>query len=534
MRVPSLPRAALVTSTAWFLVLACGSRTGLSPGRVLGTAGSQGVAGGSAEPACQLASDCPQPPPDRCGTASCTNGVCALDLVEVCDDGDPCTVDTCSPQGCTFSDGRVDADGDGAFATGTVADPKAALGCGTDCDDATAEIFPAAIELCDGLDNDCNGVVDDGTQLDVTGTAPIQVSPPDAEHAEAAGLAFDGESFGASMTSWFGRSQGQFQKLTAQGQLVGPPQRVARVNAAAYGGPLAWSGERYLTAYQDARQSQNYEIYFDLLNRQGERLISDLRVTIADDYSLRPSVVWTGAEGLLVWDDRRFEDGGGTSAIFGQRVSIEGKLIGANVQLSPPGLEAENASLALSDSGLGIAFVSLDEGGTSSVKFMTTSRSLEGASGLTAIDFENADGPVVTALSDAYVVTFHQFDGVTYGPSIFGVVIGKDGVTRAAQSMTVGAAHAQGNATYSYGDRFVMVWADDMAGRYQLYAQIFDKKLSPVSKRLRLTTTNTDTHAATVAASADGGLGILYTDENDGKPKTFFTRLDCKAAFELK
>jgi len=123
---------------------------------------------------------------------------------------------------------------------------------------------------------------------------------------------------------------------------------------------------------------------------------------------------------------------------------------------------------------------------------------------------------------------------VTYGPSIFGVVIGKDGVTRAAQSMTVGAAHAQGNATYSYGDRFVMVWADDMDGRYQLYAQMFDKKLAPTSKRLRLTTTSTDTRGAAIAPSADGGLGVLYTDENDGKPKTFFTRLDCKAAFELK
>jgi len=534
MRASLLSRAVLVTSTGWFLVLACGSRTGLPPGRVLGTAGTEGVAGGPPEPACVLASDCPQPPPDRCGSAACNEGVCSLDVGQSCDDGDPCTVDACSPKGCTFTDGRVDADGDGAFATGTSADPKAALGCGKDCDDASSEIFPGAIELCDGLDNDCNGVVDDGTQLQVTGTAPIQVSPPDAEHAEAAGLAFDGESFGASMTSWFGRSQGQFQKLTAQGQLVGAPQRVARVNAAAYGGSLVWSGERYLTAYQDARQSQNYEIYFNLLNRQGERLNSDLRVTIADDYSLRPSIVWTGAEGLLFWDDRRFEDGGGTSAIFGQRVSIEGKLIGANLQLSPPGVQAENASVALSDSGVGIAFASLDVSGNSSVKFMTTSRSLEAASGLTAIDFENADGPVVTALNGEYIVTFHQFDGVAYGPSIFGVVIGKDGAMRAAQSMTVGAAHAQGNATYSYGDRFVMVWADDKDGGYQLYAQTFNQRLAPISPRLRLTKTNTDTHAAAIAASGDGGLGVLYTDENNGKPKTFFTRLDCKAAFELK
>jgi hypothetical protein len=533
MRASLLSRALLVTSSGWLLVLACGSRTGLPPGG-LSTGGSEGVAGAAFVPECTVAADCPQPPPGRCGAAACTDGICLLDLGQQCDDGDPCTVDSCAASGCMFVDGRVDADGDGAFATGTSADPKAALGCGKDCDDSTDEIFPGAIELCDGLDNDCNRIVDDGTQLQVSGTQPIQVSPADAEHADASALAFDGESFGASITSWMGRSQGQFQQLTAQGQLLGPPQRVAHVNAAAYGGSLVWSGERYLTAYQDARQGQNYEIYFDLLNRKGERLIEDLRVTKAEDYSLRPSVVWTGAEGLLVWDDRRYEDLGGTSVIFGQRVSIEGKLLGGNLQLSPDGLEAESASVALSDSGVGITFTSLGADDVVRAKFMTTSRALDDVSAVTNIDFENADEPVVTALNDEYVVTFHQFDGVSYGSSIFGVAIGKNGVMRAPQSMTVGAAHAQGNATYSYGDRFVMVWADDRDGSYQLYAQTFDQKLAPISQRLRVTTTKTDTRGAAIAASADGGLGVLYTDENNGKPKAFFTRLDCKAAFELK
>ncbi len=50
--------------------------------------------------------------------------------------------------GCLDGDAERDADGDGA-------------GC-MDCDDGDPTIRPGAAELCDGIDNDCSGDVDDG------------------------------------------------------------------------------------------------------------------------------------------------------------------------------------------------------------------------------------------------------------------------------------------------------------------------------------------------------------------------------------
>lgn len=44
----------------------------------------------------------------------------------------------------------VDQDGDGFDDT-------------VDCNDLDASVFPGAPELCDGVDNDCDGVIDDGT-----------------------------------------------------------------------------------------------------------------------------------------------------------------------------------------------------------------------------------------------------------------------------------------------------------------------------------------------------------------------------------
>ncbi len=60
----------------------------------------------------------------------------------------------------------VDADGDGyGDATSTVeacAQPTGTVADDTDCDDSDSSIHPGATELCDGVDNDCDGGTDEG------------------------------------------------------------------------------------------------------------------------------------------------------------------------------------------------------------------------------------------------------------------------------------------------------------------------------------------------------------------------------------
>lgn len=69
-----------------------------------------------------------------------------------CDDGDECTIDSCSVSAdeCVNTPSPRDEDRDGVGA------------CEGDCDDTEARIRPGLPEVCDGLDNDCNGAVDEG------------------------------------------------------------------------------------------------------------------------------------------------------------------------------------------------------------------------------------------------------------------------------------------------------------------------------------------------------------------------------------
>jgi len=82
-----------------------------------------------------------------------------------CDDGDPAVNPAAvevlydgKDNDCVGGD-LVDVDGDGVAST--------AVSGGTDCDDTLATVHPGLPEVCDGLDNDCLGTVDDG---DAVGT----------------------------------------------------------------------------------------------------------------------------------------------------------------------------------------------------------------------------------------------------------------------------------------------------------------------------------------------------------------------------
>jgi len=80
-----------------------------------------------------------------------------------CDDGEA----TVHPYATEISDG-LDNDCDGEIDEGFDADGDGYSVYAGDCDDNDAAINPGAVEICDGIDNDCDGVVPDD-ELDADG-----------------------------------------------------------------------------------------------------------------------------------------------------------------------------------------------------------------------------------------------------------------------------------------------------------------------------------------------------------------------------
>ena len=120
---------------------------------------------------------CRHQPPDAdadgYADATCTE-LRARPLGDDCDDADPArhpgAEEVCDPaeidEDCdrsTVGERDLDDDGGTSFACcNTTAHERQ---CGPDCDDTNASVGPDALEVCDGVDNDCNGRVDEDVEL---------------------------------------------------------------------------------------------------------------------------------------------------------------------------------------------------------------------------------------------------------------------------------------------------------------------------------------------------------------------------------
>jgi hypothetical protein len=87
---------------------------------------------------------------------------------EVCDGLDN-NCDGSADEGLQFTNYFVDNDNDGygaGLANSYCVDPGAGYAAQDgDCDDNNVQIHPGAVEICDGLDNDCDGSTDEGLQF---------------------------------------------------------------------------------------------------------------------------------------------------------------------------------------------------------------------------------------------------------------------------------------------------------------------------------------------------------------------------------
>jgi len=499
---------------------ACGARTGIEL--------SDGGAGAPPR-LCVVDTDCATG--DACAPAQCLEGVCTPLPQKVCNDNNDCTADSCDPSTgkCSFTPVTLDLDGDGHRAPRPGFAPGAPGSCGDDCDDRSAAAHPGGVEVCDGVDNDCNGQIDDGAAYGGA-TMPVLVSSAMFDRTSRGALAFDGTNYGASYSGHQKIWSPYFTGLARNGAIVVDVTDMSDINAESYTGTLLHNGSYFVSTWSDARQGGNYEVYFNRFDSRGKKLGPDVRVTNAPNFSLNSSTVWNGTETVTVWDDRRFEHGSNDVRLFGQRVDFDGKLIGDNVQLTPAGTLAEYPAIALGKTNLGVVFAS-EVGPNVHAKFFTTAADLSNPSALVDVGTIDVQDPSIAYVNGNYVVAWARYGENGPEPSIFGAVINESGkLLTPEQPITSGANFARSFALLSLGERMLLVWADDHDGNYELYWQMLDQNLQVLTPRTRLTNTPSDTLNPAISFGPSGDIGILYDDWLTGQRETYFLSMGCVMA----
>ena len=496
--------------------IACGARTGIYTSD----------AGVESSVACVVDADCATG--DACAAAECREGVCSPLPPTVCNDQNECTADNCDPDTgqCSFTPLTLDLDGDRHPSPKPGFLPGSPGSCGDDCDDRSAAAHPGGVEACDGVDNDCNGKVDDNAAYGAL-TSPVRLSSSEFDRASGGGLAFDGTSYGVTLSGSRQRWSSYFLGLARNGAAVVPQTSLVNVNSDVYAGALIHNGSYFESAWSDARQDGNYEVYFNRFDSNGNKLGPDLRVTHGRNFSVNASLVWNGSESLLVWDDRRFNGQfGDAPVIFGQRVAFDGTLVGDNVQLAAH-IRGENPGIALGKTRVGVAFAASTNSDSPHTAFLTTAPDLSAPSTLVDLGGADVGGPGIVNVAGRFVVAW-QTKGNNYGPSIYGAVVDEAGtIVVPAHPLTSGASFARSFSLVSLGDRVMLVWADDHDGNYELYQEILDENLNVTTSRTRLTFTLSDTVSPIATLGPQGDLGVLYDDWQSGSRQTYFLSMSC-------
>ncbi len=190
----------------------------------------------------------------------------------------------------------TDADGDGFFYESN---------CGTleDCNDATSTTYPGAMELCDGYDTDCDGLIDNDPACLTSCPAPQEISGgPTAVSAGTANelgpsLAWNGSGYGVA---WADDRTGSFRiyfaRLDSTGAKIGGDTELSPAQAPGCcpGSPpsLVWTGTEYAVAYFRGG------VFLQRIDASGTPIGGESEIA-STGYA--PSLVWTGAEYGVVW-----------------------------------------------------------------------------------------------------------------------------------------------------------------------------------------------------------------------------------------
>ena len=465
--------------------------------------------------------------PERCRNHECRPA--RRSDLPTCDDGDPCTDDTCDAEvdECTHLSNEADRDEDGFTAED----------CGPDCDDEDPNIHPGATEVCNGKDDDCDGLIDEELLFEPSGNE-IRITSDDAWSAPG-GLSWSGEEYGISFWDYRnGDADVYFQRLDADGHPADDEFNVTLTSGDAYGAQVTFTGppwNEYGLAWEDRRDG-DFEIYFLRMNADGEKLMPDRRISYGPDFSINTSITWNPDDEQwgIVWEDRRHGGERGDDLqnfeLYFARVGLDGVRIppaGSDqpeVRLTYDSAESESPAIAWAGDEWGIVWNERRDGNFEVYfrRFDLEGNGLAPEARLTVADGDSIS-PTIGWSGEEYAIAWmDERDG---RQEIYWTHFAKD-ESPLERRVTNESASSRYPSLLWTGAKWLLGWSDVRNGNYEIYYAVFDPDGARLGGDRRLTN-HVEDSAFAVFARGGADIGVLWNDFRDLNWEVYFTELLC-------
>ena len=391
-------------------------------------------------------------------------------------------------------------------------------GYGNECDCASGDplAFPGATEYCDGVDNDCDDVVDEGClgTCAVPGTqiSDIKVSS-DSGASHAASVAWTGTEYGVA---WHDNRQGDgnweiyFARLDSNGQRVDPEVRITDAEGVSAYPSLVWTGTEYGLAWRDERDGDP-EIYFTRLTSNGLGLAPARRLTDAAGLSGWPSLAWNGEEFGVAWYDER----DGNREIYFNRLHASGNKIRADIRVTDDPGVSHMPSLDWTGKDWGVAWHDDRFGDTEILFSRLDPAGNEIGDDVRVTDAAGSSENVALVSSGAiYGAVWHDSrDGAW---EVYFARLDPSGAKVGTDLRVTSAAEISGwpDVTWT-GSEFGVFWHDQRNGNWEIYQRTVDPRGVATSPETRLTFEGTGSYQPSVVWSGSS-YALAWHDDRAG------------------
>lgn len=334
-------------------------------------------------------------------------------------------------------------------------------------------LAPSA-ETCNGIDDDCNGTVDDSLMPQMCGVG---------ECAAVGGSCANGTPVacmpGAAIVELCNGLDDNCDGTVDEG-LVGNTTgdlRITNNNASSDFVYIAKSNTGFGTVWQDKRDGPAGQIYFAGLTSQGVRsATTDTRVSNTNGTSTHPALAWNGQSWGLVYSE---QPASGDSELWYRPLSATGQPMGNALRLTNSSGDSDWPDLVWTGSSYALAWEDLRN---------TASK------------------------HDLY---FQRFD--------------RNGTRVGGEVRVTNNAERQSSPILKWnGAGFALVWTDYRnSGNREIYFRRLAADGSPVGGEVRVTNDPADSAWADLTWNdVDREWGLVWSDDRSGNPEIYFARID--------